>query len=354
MSQQATEPLTAEQAAALHQAVQRGSLAYVRNLAAAEQAVQRGQFNVAKVLRAAANAHRVLAFNAARLLEVAAPQPPEALLAANLAELQPGSLPPAKGAAPDAAPDAAPLHGPALPTFLAQAQTVQTRVTDLLQRALDSLTAHPDVLERDVALHIQSCRGCGNPVEGRAPEQCDLCGAIAAEFLYVGPFYSWTDERLGRLSPQQVTAILAQGPAQLAALIERVDDALLCRKPTPDEWCIKEIVAHTLEADYICVAEVQAILAQTPYTGTIAPWQTHVGKGYEMRPAAALIAQYCEARDATLALLQGLTPSDWSRTGYIWGRAASILDVGMWVANHDIGHLAQVRRLLAAWQADPG
>jgi rubrerythrin len=328
-------------------------LAYIRNLAAAEQAVQRGQFNVAKVLRAAANAHRVLAFNAARLLEVADPQPPDALLAANRAELQPGSLPPATGAASGAAPVAVPLHGPALPTFLAQAQTVQTRVSDLLQRALDSLAAHPDILERDVAMWMHSCRVCGNPMEGRAPEQCDLCGAVAAEFLYVGPFYSWTDERLGRLSPQQVTAILAQGPEQVTALIDGVDDALLCRKPSPDEWCIKEIVAHTLEADYICVAQVQAILAQTPYAGTVPPWQTHVGKGYETRPAAALIAQYHAARRATLALLQSLAPSDWSRTSYTWGRAASILDVGMWVANHDVGHLAQVRRLLAAWQAVP-
>jgi rubrerythrin len=53
---------------ALTAEMNKGSMAYVRNLAAAEQAVLRGQFNLAKVLRAAAHAQRVMAMNAARLL----------------------------------------------------------------------------------------------------------------------------------------------------------------------------------------------------------------------------------------------------------------------------------------------
>ena len=85
----ASEPLTNEQQAALMQEMQRGSLAYVRNLAAAEQAVQRGQFNVAKVLRAAGYAQRVIALNAARILEAATATQPSALLTTNLAEQQP-------------------------------------------------------------------------------------------------------------------------------------------------------------------------------------------------------------------------------------------------------------------------
>jgi rubrerythrin len=336
------EPLSRELQAGLMQEVARGSYAYVRNLAAAEQAVLRGQFNVAKVLRAAANAQRTIAFNTARILEGATVPNPTALLTTILTEQQP------LGKRASASAIATPANAEA---FLQQSETVHARVSDLVQRSLNSLADYPDILERDVQIFLYSCLSCGNPMEGRAREQCDLCGAIRAEFLYIGPFYSGTAERLGRLSPQQVLATLEAIPAQVAALIGNADDADLRRKPSETEWCIKEIVAHMLEADYICVGEVEAIMAQTPYLNTTAPWKSHLGKGYDELPAARLIELMTEARMATLALLQSLAPADWSKSYEIWGRVASVLDVGTWHANHDVGHLAQVKRLLAAWGA---
>ena len=45
--------------------------------------------------------------------------------------------------------------------------------------------------------------------------------------------------------------------------------------------------------------------------------------------------------------LHSLTPADWSKKQYVWERDASVLDVVTWHANHDIGHIAQIRRLVA-------
>lgn len=339
------ERLSNELRAGLMEEAGRGSLAYVRNLAAAEQAVQRGQFNVAKVLRVAANAQRTIALNAARVLEKIDASVPTELLSVVLAEQEPLLGSSSLGELDQA------NHKEAVQTFFAQSRAVQTRVDDMLRRSLDSLANYPDVLERAVPIIVHSCRVCGNPVEvSRAPAECDICGAIASEFMFIGPFYAGTQEILGRLSPQQVLETLVATPAQVEALIGSVDDELLQRKPSPEEWCIKEIVGHMLETDYMCADAVKAVLAKRPYENEIAPWETHLGKGYEERSAQQLIELVHSARAETLATLQSLTLADWSSAYVSWGTDLSILDIGVWHANHDVGHLAQVRRLLAAWQ----
>jgi len=51
-------------------------------------------------------------------------------------------------------------------------------------------------------------------------------------------------------------------------------------------------------------------------------------------------------RGLVLERLDNLDFSEWSRIGSTPGTVASILDWGRWLANHDRGHLAQVRRLV--------
>lgn len=329
--------LSDDQQAALMEEMQRGSLAYVRNLAAAEAAVQRGQFNLAKVLRAAAYTQRTLALNAARQLETTAILDPMELLTTILEEQQNGRS----------------MSISASQVFLPHSTIVRERLTDLIRRSLASLAHHPDILEDDVALEINGCLTCGNLVEGSTPDVCDLCGAIMAEFEWFGPFYSGSHEHLGQLTPQSVVPILQQGPPRLAALILAEDDATLRRKPSPPEWSIKEIVGHLLEADKLCVGQVRSILEQTAFSHPVMPWQTHEGKGYQDLSAQDLAQRFTAERQKTLDLLHELTAHDWSKVGIIYGHARSILDVGTWHGNHDVGHLVQVERLLRQWDVQP-
>jgi hypothetical protein len=103
----------------------------------------------------------------------------------------------------------------------------------------------------------------------------------------------------------------------------------------------------------MCVDLIQAILAKKEYTGTVEPWETHKGKGYEDYSASRLCEQLTAARAKTLALMRSLAPNDWAKSYLAWGNMRSILDFGVWHANHDVGHLAQVRRLLRMWQVLP-
>jgi rubrerythrin len=303
-----------------------GAYAYIRNLAAAEAAVLRGQFNLAKVLRALAHSQRAQALAAAR--PEAAAREPQAALEATLIELSDS----ATGSVP------------------AQTATVRARAREMARRALDSLLTQNDVPESVVAQIVRGCYGCGNLVERAAEEACDVCGALAPEFEQFEPFYSITPEHLGQRQPSEIEALLAGVPEEVANAVAGCEDTTLRRKPSADEWCAKELIGHMLETELLFTRRVRAILSHGgPGLASIAtavpPWRLHEGKGYAERPIEAILADLRETRRATVELVGALTPEQWAGRGLNVEGTASVLDLGTWLTNHDLGHLAQLRQL---------
>jgi len=299
-------------------------------LAAAEQAVLRGQFNLAKVLRAMAHTQRTLALEMARRLTRDL-DPAGVLLALNVELERPPSG--EAGQRPDAS-------------------VVQVRqgAHDIVRRAVASLAANSDVSERDVDQSLWGCYGCGYLAEGERPDACPVCGALGAEFEWFGPFYSSTPEHLGRLAPAEIVTVLEATPEHIASLLADSDDRALRCRAQPDEWSPVEIVAHIMEADLLFGRRLRAILATRDVPAVdspIPPWKLHEGKGYDAMPLDELLARLRAARADSVGLVRGLTVADWMRQGTIRGGRTSILDLGTWLANHDRGHLAQLRRLCA-------
>ncbi len=321
----------------LMQEVQIGGRAYVRNVTAAETAVLQGQFNVSKILRAAGHVQWVLAMNAARLLQ---PQVDGQHLFETILDeldLAGGDL----SVSADVGEEAA------VRAYFEQSEQVRARLREVLQRSLASLAANPDVLEKNVSIFLFACYHCGYLVEGERPHRCDLCGAPFAEFAFFGPYYNDTPEHLGRLLPDEIIAALAAAPDDLADAVDGVDVALLQRKPTPEEWSALELMAHLIETDRLFLDLASRILADpgvTPISFTTLPWKTHEGKGYESWSVPQYIEQFRQVRAEVLALIDDLTPDLWSRYGSRPGRITSVLDLGRWIANHDVGHLMQIRR----------
>lgn len=322
---------------ALQREVAIGGQAYVRNLTAAETAVLQGQFNVAKILRAAGHTQWVLAMNAARLLQprIDGPQLFHAIL--DELDLADGGVALGDDGDTDAAVDA----------ILERNQRVREQLRDILKRGLVSLAANPDVLEKDVSIFLWGCYNCGYLVEETKPAQCPLCAAPSAELANFGPYYNSTPQHLGRLLPQEMLVSLAAAPDDLAAAVEGVSAAAFTRKPTPEEWAIWELMAHLIETDRIFLELAPGLLADAEVKPLIfreAPWKAHEGKGYESWSAAQLVAEFRQVRSDVLDLIRDLTPELWSRYASRPGRITSLLDLGRWIANHDVGHIAQVRR----------
>jgi len=330
--------MSTEMSHSLMAEVQLGGHAYVRNLIAAETAILQGQFNVAKVFRASAHAQRVLAMQAARLL--ALDFDPIALLQSVSIELE-------RGAVADLAQTIS-SEDDTVNAKLAQFKAVREGLQDILQRSMASLDANSDVRESDVAQFLWGCYGCGYIVEGDLPDACPNCGALAVEFEWFGPFYSATPEHLGQLSPAEITTILEKIPDQVADAISKVNDDLLRRKPSEEEWSVKEIVGHILETDILFVSRVKFVLESQGIPAmprAMPPWKLHEGKGYEELSADELIERLRQARAASLELVRSLTPEQWAQRGTVLGSTTTLLDLGTWLTNHDRGHLAQIRHL---------
>lgn len=315
------------------------SQAYVRNLIAAEKAVLAGQFNAAKVLRAAAHSQRVLAMNAVRL--TGKPDTGK-IIEVIIKELDTGKAEQDNFLVP-------PDKTEEIQASLEQIKVVEKQLKGILSRALASLNDHNDVLESDVHQVIWGCYSCGFLVEGDLPDMCPICGALDIEFEWFGPFYSSTPEHLGQRTPEQILSTLKEIPAQVEELIGEVDEIVLSKRPSQEEWCVKEIVGHIIEVERLFLKRVQTIIngqGIPELTSAAPPWKLHEDKQYENWKGSELISQLNETRQATLAFMSNLEDEDWTRQGSNQGSPVSLLDLGTWLVNHDVGHVAQIRRYI--------
>jgi rubrerythrin/uncharacterized damage-inducible protein DinB len=301
-----------------------GAEAYVRYLIAAERAVLEGNFNSAKILRALAYSHRAVAMNAARA-ESATDSVAE-ILSSSLADIDgmekvPGLL-------------------------CRQLGQVHERQVEIAAKAIDSLNEYADVPEWIIPIYLHTCINCGNIVEGDKPEMCGVCHVLGTEFESFGPYYASDAEHLGQLSADKIREIHTRTAEQIEKLIVDVDDAALSSKPSSTEWSIKEIIGHIIETDRIFLQRIKSIVTGSDYLQTMPPWKLHEGKGYNEMSVSDLMARLKKARLQSIARIENLTSQEWAMASVLLGGTRTVLDTGTWMANHDRGHVAQIKRLL--------
>jgi hypothetical protein len=229
---------------------------------------------------------------------------------------------------------------------LEQFKVVENRLKDILSRAAASLKGNSDVLESDVSQVIWGCYSCGYLIEDDLPDFCPTCGTLNIEFEWFGPFYSSTSEHLGQREPKEIISILEKIPAQVEKLIVGVDDNLLSKRASQEEWCVKEIVGHIIEVVRLFLKRVHTITESQgvpELPGAAPPWKLQEGKGYENWTEFELVSLLKNNRGTTLAFLSNLKDEDWSREGSSQGSLVSLLDLGTWLTNHDLGHVAQIK-----------
>jgi len=132
--------------------------------------------------------------------------------------------------------------------------------------------------------------------------------------------------------------MLRRTPDEVARVLDGRAD--LATRPAPDEWSIAELVGHLIETDGVFRSRVTTVLDSdgVPVLDSRRPWTLHEGKGYEHMSGDALLTAFRATRAETIALVEGLTDTDWMRKGTVRGAANSVLDLGSWLANHDVGH----------------
>ena len=152
---------------------------------------------------------------------------------------------------------------------------------------------------------------------------------------------------------QNLAVLEATLPA-LAELTATLDDTALDFRTAPEEWSIREILAHLVDDEiYVMRLRVERIVKEekpdlTPHDEK----QWYASRNTTRDALDELLADFRLQREASLAMLHMLREQDWARTGiqpeYGTFTAEEWLD--HW-AEHDTVHLNQIRQNLALQRA---
>ena len=151
------------------------------------------------------------------------------------------------------------------------------------------------------------------------------------------------------LSMPEKVERLADTPRRLAVLLRGRPDAALSRRPEPDAWSAKEIVAHLRDADEQLAYWIDLILANdaSPPLVRSAPDPIAEERQYRRQHAGEAWNAFSRRRDDVAARLRRLDGTKWSRAGRDAQRGpVTIADLVMSFLRHDDEHLDQIARAL--------
>ena len=118
-------------------------------------------------------------------------------------------------------------------------------------------------------------------------------------------------------------------------------------RPTPRDWCLKEIAAHMRDAELLYQGQIEAIVQSfsTPARLPHEPLDVLPSeRNYRDGDLQHFLHEYEAAREETVWLLYTLDEDDWLRTGtHPYRGQVSVYDIARELHEHDLQHLNQAR-----------
>jgi DinB superfamily len=137
---------------------------------------------------------------------------------------------------------------------------------------------------------------------------------------------------------------------KLEPLLEGVPASRVRERPAPGKWSIGEIVSHLADTELVGGYRIRMILG-APGT-TIQAFDQDawvVALHYDKRDVRESLDQFRVLREANLSLLRTITPEQWRQYGMHAERGQETIEtIVRMFAGHDVNHLRQIERLLAA------
>jgi hypothetical protein len=154
----------------------------------------------------------------------------------------------------------------------------------------------------------------------------------------------------GYIAGRDPLKLQAAAPANLAKLLKKVTPAMARKRPAPGKWSIAEIVAHLADTEVALGWRMRMVVSEPGCT--LQPFDQDAWAAamrYEKRDPRKSIEQYRSLREANVALLKSLAPADWKKSGMHPERGKqTVATIVQMTAGHDLNHLAQIERILAA------
>jgi len=144
-----------------------------------------------------------------------------------------------------------------------------------------------------------------------------------------------------------VLKALREAGNSLLSELYGLDEHVLRRRPKDGDWCLKEIAAHMRDAEELALRQMSAIL-----DGNREPlpvWDLDglpQERDYVAVDVTVFLGELRSFRRQTTQLLWGLSGADWRCAGqHPYRGALSLEQIARELAQHDLEHLWQVRRL---------
>src|SRR6195256_940430 len=122
----------------------------------------------------------------------------------------------------------------------------------------------------------------------------------------------YTQRVLGFVEGKKPLAVQAATANKLARFIKGVPVSRLRKRPAPDKWSVSDILAHLADSEIVGGFRMRLILGAPGTPVAAFDQDSWVTSGhYEKRDPRKSVEQFRVVREANLALLKSLTPTQW-------------------------------------------
>ena len=127
----------------------------------------------------------------------------------------------------------------------------------------------------------------------------------------------------------------------------------LCGRPQDDEWSLKEIAGHLRDNEELALEQIRLMAGEEePELPARDVDALPLERDYRSADVQELLRAFAGFRRQTCRLLSSLAPEDWGRCGrHPYRGEVTIAQIARELAEHDLGHLWQARRLREAHRA---
>jgi hypothetical protein len=149
---------------------------------------------------------------------------------------------------------------------------------------------------------------------------------------------------IGKVTEPDLVALLASLKQSTAGFLAGLSETQAAHRYAPGKWSLREVIGHLADSERIFSYRMLRIARgdATPLPGFDENAYVPAGE-FERRRLAAVAAEFAAVRDATLGLLEGLTPEMLARRGTASEKPISARALAFIIAGHEKHHVAVIK-----------
>jgi rubrerythrin len=213
-----------------------------------------------------------------------------------------------------------------------------------LETGLEYLQSGRDITHEQ-APDVFVCRTCGHAALGKAPDHCPDCGSWPGRFRKFVAFFN--GDNRDPINPIFVLDLLEESVTAVKQLTGGLSEDAMHRKPSPNEWSIRDHMAHFYDTQEMLDVRVKMMLEyDDPDLTAVAVYELATKTERHPQTVRGIVEAFSQKRLACVKRLRARSLNDLYRTGQHPGFGQmTILRQAAYLANHEQDHLPEIEAL---------